>query len=870
MMIRNLILMIILSVGLFTSCQKEEMNHGIGVDSSLINISFESSENLPQSRVSYTLNSDSSEYDFKWSVGDKVSLMITEPDTTKIFEFVAITAEKTSKFEGLIAPWIGSKNVYSVFPYADSYIVTGADDINRATVRLAQKSQTIRLADYKYENSFMVAAASGASAESATNYNIPSLHFKQVMTILKLNITNVNSDETVTNVIITSTGKVFLPYADIEISSGDIVDGPPDNDKEKERSAKVQGADEGVDTEVNMSFFPIDLSGLTMFIQITTEKGPRGEKVKTEYFVEKPGLAFKRNSIYSVSLPLYKPEVIAPTNNLKLTANEVFFSPYANNLSNEILESAYGTDENGNTFFSHTTKWQTNQDTLVWGVDVTGSGAVAVTPRLAVSEGMEGEVVEVTLAGETKLITLSSTGGIGIVGDQATVNFTIPEPGRYILRMNLKNYTFVHKDIVVADVYGANLAGTEGLILKPVLLHARPKAVHCNWKSTQVADYVLAVHENTMITVDAGMYCPITTSFGYFGSPWDNKRDRFGGINFSLWSPVNHVDPLPPAVEFSHIIAVGENLYVDGFNNEGTGVKARVKKGKPGPYDHTAGISTQVLAMCKVPGYPHDTYYSYYFDLPNEKWKLYACGKKYNKSGNLTYMKTGAFLEQPGSTAHKRNGHITREMQYSAWAMDGNRNWYSINQMNPYGGISNNSLKNWGIKTNDKGHDKFFMQMGGFAPLLTGMEDSYVLANPAPIPSYLQGQDLIDLIGVEGMIFKLPAIINLIPATDVTSNSATVNFDVTEIGTNPEVILYYGEYDGLTFVEGNKGNGAETNPFREGIHWDNIVSLVSPSVGVISHEITGLNANTKYYYRLQIISDQGETWSFDTQTFITN
>ncbi len=93
------------------------------------------------------------------------------------------------------------------------------------------------------------------------------------------------------------------------------------------------------------------------------------------------------------------------------------------------------------------------------------------------------------------------------------------------------------------------------------------------------------------------------------------------------------------------------------------------------------------------------------------------------------------------------------------------------------------------------------------------------------------------------------------------------NFDIEKIGTNPKVKLYWGLDDALTFVKGNKGNG--TRDDREGFIWDNIVDIAASDNGVISHTVSGLQPDTRYYYRLQIVNDEGETWSFDTQWFDT-
>ena len=537
---------------------------------------------------------------------------------------------------------------------------------------------------------------------------------------------------------------------------------------------------------------------------------------------------------------------------LTLTANEVFFTP-SKTLRNNAVEGEKGTELNQFKVYSHVSDWKNTIDTLVWGVDAIHSGNIKITPLLGVPSNQEGSVIEVLFAGESKTIELKSTGGLDVFTPQETLTFSIPSSGRYELKMSIKSLKSSKGDI--AYVKGVDIVCDGILKVKPVILRWRPSAVHAGWgNSKKPGKIIMAVHENTIITTGIDMYAPITTPFGYNGSSWNTDGQQFGGINFSLWSPIEDEGPLPSVESFSHLIAVGgKGARIDGFNHEGTGVKIRGMN----PYENVAGIATQVLAMQKVPGVPYDTYYSYYLDLETREWKFYGCGKKYNKKGNFEYMKTGAFVEQPGRAEKQRSGHILREVQYRGWLMDEDKNWYPIDQMiTGKSGESDNSFKKRGIKGK-----KFFMQMGGFGEILEYDKQIHSISlDNEPMPDFLSGEKLTDL-------FKLPATIEKMEADKITSNSAMVNFDVTDIGTKPEVTLYFGESDALTFVDGNKGNGVKAD--RKGILWDHIVPLSNKTDGKISYELTNLKSKTKYYYRLQIINDEGETWSFDTQSFKT-
>ena len=126
------------------------------------------------------------------------------------------------------------------------------------------------------------------------------------------------------------------------------------------------------------------------------------------------------------------------------------------------------------------------------------------------------------------------------------------------------------------------------------------------------------------------------------------------------------------------------------------------------------------------------------------------------------------------------------------------------------------------------------------------------------MPEYLSSENMKDL-------EKLPATIEMlgIESSEITSSSAIVHFNIKETGTNAKAYLYWDTKDGLTFVKGNKGGAGV-------VEWSNVQEISIPSDGTLFYKLENLKPNTNYYYRLQIKSDQGETWSFDTQKFKTN
>lgn len=528
---------------------------------------------------------------------------------------------------------------------------------------------------------------------------------------------------------------------------------------------------------------------------------------------------------------------------LKFDANRVFFTTIGG-LMNVAEEEKKGEDINQGKLFKHTRGWTSLSDTLVWGVDVPGKCSIDFYPILGVPANQDGSKVKILLNDMAREISLKSTGGYSSFQKQEKVSFKVSEKGRYVLKLCISSIKTKGQEI--AYVKGFDYCCSSGLDIKPVKLRWRPTAVHCNFSSSSAPkDIVIAIHENTIATPWVDCYQPITSPFGYYGSTWDANKQQFGGVNFSLWSFSNKGE-IPEPREFSHLIAVGKGLYIDGFNHEGTGVKARGINPFEGKTE-----TTQVLALKKVPGNPYDVYYSYYWDTDAQEWKLYGCGKKFNDKG-ISYLCTGAFVEQPGPATVERSNHIMRQVNFRGWLIDSKGKLYQIDRMSPQGKVEENSYKNWG-KTSD---GYFYMQMGGFSTERKQQVNDIAIKPGKSIPVYLLPEK------IKGLN-ELPAKIVGLSALNVTDNSAVVNFSLGKISPETKVKLYWGTKDGLTFVKGNKGGAGV-------VYWDNEVEIpVSSYTDRIVYKLKNLSSSTTYYYRLQVINENGETWSFDTESFTT-
>jgi hypothetical protein len=521
------------------------------------------------------------------------------------------------------------------------------------------------------------------------------------------------------------------------------------------------------------------------------------------------------------------------TGTLVLTPNESFFSPVGT-LKAHQRDKTTGTIYNKYEYYDYIYDWKKINDTIVFGLDIKTPGNLKIQLNMGVPSTQDGSVVVVHLGETNHELTLSSTGSASTYATQDEVVFDAVAIGFYELKLQLKSLQT--EGVEVGNLNEVIVTGTAVENAESVMRRYRAKAVHAKWKSDTENPIEISVHQLTIATKNQDYYQPITTPFGYTGSAWKKNTQTFGGYNFSLWS-YGQNDPVPPFEQESHLIAVGPNLYFSGYGHEGTGVKPRGING----YHPYKGIDThtQTIAVRMEPGVTYNTYWSYYLDPTDGHWRLYGCGKKYNSTGEINYLETGAFVEVAGAATNMRNGHRLSETRYKGWQRDTSGNWYPIHKMEGTSNMHTESFRDWKIEGNS-----FAMQMGGWGTL--GIEaKTLTLENPDPIPSYLQGDYLEEL-------YAMPAQINDEKIASSLDNSLQLSFEATGLGGNATAKVFYGTQEGLTKED----------------KWD-----YQKSIGILegSNEFSleNLQSSTEYFYRIQIKSDKGEIWSFDTHKATT-
>lgn len=521
---------------------------------------------------------------------------------------------------------------------------------------------------------------------------------------------------------------------------------------------------------------------------------------------------------------------IVAGDSLVFTPNESFFSPVGTLLAHQ-RDKTTGNIYNKFEYYDYIHSWKQVSDTIIFGVDIKTAGTLNIHPEMGIPNSQDGSKILIYLGEQSQEITLQSTGSNSTYKAQNAATFNNVSKGFYEVKLQLKSI----KDATSTVGYLKNVI-LKGAAVKNstnVMRRYRANAVHASWRTESENPVEISVHELTINSTNYSYYQPVTTPFGYTGSTWNKDTQTFGGYNFSLWS-YGQNDPIPPFYEESHLIAVGPGLEFGSYGHEGTGVKPRGDH----PYIDV-DTNVQTIAVRKLPGEVYDTYWSYYLDPADGHWKLYGCGKKYNKTGAISYLHTGAFVEVPGAATKARSGHRTCETLYRGWQLDTTGTWRPVTTMVGTTGQNDESYRDWRVVG-----DQFSMQMGGWGE--PGIEKKTLsISNPVPTPDYLKGAYLEEL-------YKMPAKFSHGEPTNITSRGATLPFNVTELGSNASAELFWGSEEGLT---------------KEG-KWSN-KKVIPVQQGSNNIELDGLDPQSTYYFRIKLTNDQGIIWSFNTQQITT-
>ncbi|MCD6354571.1 MAG: hypothetical protein J7L95_03390 [Prolixibacteraceae bacterium] len=82
-------------------------------------------------------------------------------------------------------------------------------------------------------------------------------------------------------------------------------------------------------------------------------------------------------------------------------------------------------------------EWRVIGDTIIWGVKIRKQGKLTVAPIMAVLPEQDGSEIEIHVSGETKTLTIHSTGSLKNFERQGGVEFKIDKTGTQIVKLTI-------------------------------------------------------------------------------------------------------------------------------------------------------------------------------------------------------------------------------------------------------------------------------------------------------------------------------------------------------------------------------------------------------------------------------------------------
>jgi hypothetical protein len=455
-------------------------------------------------------------------------------------------------------------------------------------------------------------------------------------------------------------------------------------------------------------------------------------------------------------------------NTLRLTANECFFDGSGLTAIGDVVQDQPGNGLNGRKFFT-AMQGLTQNNRVSWYLHFKRGGQVQIR-----STGTANSALAYELADQQ--------GTVPANGDPSSL--MIPGSGIYRIIITTRDTKTLKLGQIL--MHGEALQGAS-------ILRARwrPTAAHTRFTaSTLDKPTRVWVMELDAAPGKASFYSPMTTPFGYFGASW-NTKGQPTGLNFSMWS-YGRNQKEPRIETLSHLIALGDpNGKFGGFGHEGTGVKPR----DCNPFTQWRHPSC-VFALRMEPGQVYDTYYGYYYQPEEGRWRLYAAGRKAHKRAPNGKRRTkrrqapslwaGSFVEVPGPPQRQRSGHIIRKMRYRGFTMDIDGGWHPFDHMKGEG--KKGEINNRGRGLDSQG--RFELWTGGmqhFGPNAAVQTKEPTATKPLP---WMRADRLQD-------ILQVPTSIKLHSLT-YEAGKATLTLTVKGLATDAKATVFFGASDGLT------------------------------------------------------------------------
>jgi hypothetical protein len=440
----------------------------------------------------------------------------------------------------------------------------------------------------------------------------------------------------------------------------------------------------------------------------------------------------------------------------------------------------------------------------------------------------------------------------------------------------------------------------------------RPSAVHGHFYAPEDCPAPkLWVFETTDVR-KTGSYSPLTTPFGYYGTSFASggRIPPGAGFNFSMWIAGRNATQAPPIEKMSRLIGTDiPDARYSTFGGEGTGVKFAAVAYKNGADRTIQALRVEANGDLR-------TFYGYFYDEEEHRWKLYASAQAPEKRKNTSEFlaSTGSFCEIPGPPNRERSGDLVREIKRRGWFYGSDHKWYRA-QLNRLADADNGGMGDVspnpslpaevasaakpakkrraqrkspvaGNGAPDPGSSQRFYYMDDYATdgwigMATGGIESYVRAPAghdsktqksgvqnnaprAPLPEYLGPEKVAGL-------FELPVDFGDSKAVDVSSDRAGIDYEIKKTGPNSKAVLYYGTVDCLTYKPQtvSQGSPVQIDMFRPERTWQSATAEQKIVAGINRFRLDGLQGGKTYYYRLFVAHDAGKSWDYQSGSFKT-
>ncbi len=292
-----------------------------------------------------------------------------------------------------------------------------------------------------------------------------------------------------------------------------------------------------------------------------------------------------------------------------------------------------------------------------------------LTIKINAKNAFSGSIVNLSIIGKDFKIAIPKSSTYKLLNAGSVF---IKDTGFYQISISGTKQT----NNTIADIQSIKLAGTAA---KGIHANQKPRrnaaSVHLKYP---LEDSIKATTFYNEITVPIGAdivhsyYMACGFSRGYFGIQVNSESER--RIIFSVWDAGKEAVDRSKVADSNKVqlLAKGDNVFADGFGNEGTGGHSHLV------YNWKAGEKYQLMVTALPDSTSSSTIYTGYFLMPElQKWKLIASFKAPHDGETL--RKLYSFNENFVGL----NGQLERKAFFgNQWIQQENGRWMELTKAN--------------------------------------------------------------------------------------------------------------------------------------------------------------------------------------------